>query len=221
VIRVLLVDDDAEVRESLRLIVESEPDMVVVAEVATGERAVASARSLRVDVAVVDVQMPGIDGIETTTRLRALPTPPSVLVLTAFAPGEATFGALEAGAAGFLLKSFRPHELPAAVRDVAAGRQVLAPDVTAAVVAEAVRARREPEPPPPGPCDLDDDLHDLTPRERDLARALGLGLTNAQIALELGVTTTSAKTYVSRLLEKLGLQNRTQVAVLAHRAGLV
>ncbi|PZF57770.1 DNA-binding response regulator [Curtobacterium sp. MCSS17_008] len=215
-IRVLLVDDDDEVRESLRLVVEHEGDMVVAAEAACGERAVSVAAAVRVDVAVVDVQMPGIDGVETTRRLRALPRPPAVLVVTAFRPDDRPLGALEAGAAGFLLKAFRPQELPAAIREVAAGRQVLAPAVTATVVAEAMRARtRDPEPLPP------DDLGDLTDRERQLCRAVGEGLTNAQIAAALGITATTAKTYVSRLLDKLGLQNRTQLAILAHRAGLL
>lgn len=215
-IRVLLVDDDDEVRESLRLLIEREGDMVVAAETTTGERAASVAAAVRTDVAIVDVQMPGIDGIETTRRLRALPQPPAVLVVTAFQPGDRPLGALAAGASGFLLKSFRPHELPAAVREVATGRQVLAPAVTATVVAEAMRARTpEPDPLP------EDDLGDLTDRERELCRAVGGGLTNAQIATALGITPTTAKTYVSRLLDKLGLQNRTQLAILAHRAGLL
>ncbi|MDM7884092.1 response regulator transcription factor [Curtobacterium sp. RHCKG23] len=238
-IRVLLVDDDADVRASIRLVLESEPDIVVVAECPDGERGAAVARRLRVDVALVDLRMPGgLDGIATTGLLRALEVPPRVVVLTAFEHDDAVLRALEVGASGFLLKGARPHELAAAVRDVAADRCVLAPAVASAVVARAVTRPTPTRPTAVGPVAVgsmavgttavadagpgaDDDLADLTPRERELAVAVGEGLTNAQIAARLGVTPASAKTYVSRLLDKLGLQNRTQLAITAHRAGLV
>lgn len=213
--RVLLVDDDDDIRSSLRIVIESEPGLVVVAQCSDGERAVATARRLRCDVAVVDLRMPGIDGIETTRRLRECPAAPAVLVLTAFDDGDDVLRALGAGASGFLLKGTRPHELPAAIVDVAAGRCVLAPAVADAVVRRAVARDHEEQPLP------FDDLGDLTDRERELVVAVGEGLTNAQIAGRLGVTATSAKTYVSRVLDKLGLQNRTQLAIAAHRAGLV
>lgn len=228
-IRVLLVDDDADVRASIRLVLESEPDIVVVAECPDGERGAAVARRLRVDVALVDLRMPGgPDGIATTGLLRALEVPPRVVVLTAFEHDDAVLRALEVGASGFLLKGARPHELAAAVRDVAADRCVLAPAVASAVVARAMTRPTPTRPMVVGPTAVadvgpgtDDDLADLTPRERELATAVGEGLTNAQIAARLGVTPASAKTYVSRLLDKLGLQNRTQLAITAHRAGLV
>ncbi len=228
-IRVLLVDDDADVRASIRLVLESEPDIVVVAECPDGERGAAVARRLRVDVALVDLRMPGgPDGIATTGLLRALEVPPRVVVLTAFEHDDAVLRALEVGASGFLLKGARPHELAAAVRDVAADRCVLAPAVASAVVARAVTRPTPTRPTVVGTTAVadagpgaDDDLADLTPRERELAVAVGEGLTNAQIAARLGVTPASAKTYVSRLLDKLGLQNRTQLAITAHRAGLV
>lgn len=233
-IRVLLVDDDADVRASIRLVLESEPDIVVVAECPDGERGAAVARRLRVDVALVDLRMPGgPDGIATTGLLRALEVPPRVVVLTAFEHDDAVLRALEVGASGFLLKGARPHELAAAVRDVAADRCVLAPAVASAVVARAVTRPTAVGPMAVGSMAVgttavadarpgtDDDLADLTPRERELATAVGEGLTNAQIAARLGVTPASAKTYVSRLLDKLGLQNRTQLAITAHRAGLV
>ncbi|MEV7931456.1 response regulator transcription factor [Curtobacterium sp. NPDC089185] len=228
-IRVLLVDDDADVRASIRLVLESEPDIVVVAECPDGERGAAVARRLRVDVALVDLRMPGgPDGIATTGLLRALEVPPRVVVLTAFEHDDAVLRALEVGASGFLLKGARPHELAAAVRDVAADRCVLAPAVASAVVARAVTRPTPTRPTVVGTTavadagpGVDDDLADLTPRERELAVAVGEGLTNAQIAARLGVTPASAKTYVSRLLDKLGLQNRTQLAITAHRAGLV
>lgn len=228
-IRVLLVDDDADVRASIRLVLESEPDIVVVAECPGGERGAAVARRLRVDVALVDLRMPGgPDGIATTGLLRALEVPPRVVVLTAFEHDDAVLRALEVGASGFLLKGARPHELAAAVREVAADRCVLAPAVASAVVARAVTRPTPTRPTMVGTTavadtgsGVDDDLADLTPRERELAVAVGEGLTNAQIAARLGVTPASAKTYVSRLLDKLGLQNRTQLAITAHRAGLV
>lgn len=228
-IRVLLVDDDADVRASIRLVLESEPDIVVVAECPDGERGAAVARRLRVDVALVDLRMPGgPDGIATTVLLRALEVPPRVVVLTAFEHDDAVLRALEVGASGFLLKGARPHELAAAVRDVAADRCVLAPAVASAVVARAVTRPTPTRPTMVGTTAVadagpgaEDDLADLTPRERELAVAVGEGLTNAQIAARLGVTPASAKTYVSRLLDKLGLQNRTQLAITAHRAGLV
>lgn len=225
--RVLLVDDDDDIRGSLRLILEAEPDLVVAAEVSDGERAVAAARRLRVDVAVVDLRMPGLDGVETTRRLLELSDPPRVLVLTAHAHDDVVLRALEAGASGFVLKGFRPHEFPAAVRDVHAGRCVLASAVASAVVARAVWATPTEDDdsfaarPKAPSLDVDDDLGDLTDRERELAVAVGHGLTNAQIAARLGVSTPTAKTYVSRLLDKLGLSNRTQLAITAHRAGLL
>jgi DNA-binding NarL/FixJ family response regulator len=215
VTRVLLVDDDDDIRASLRIVIESDPGLVVAAEFADGARAVAAARRLRCDVAVVDLRMPGIDGIETTRLLRQEPDGPAVLVLTAFEHDDSVLRALGAGASGFLLKGSRPHELPAAIHDVAAGRCVLAPAVASAVVERAVAREQEDRPEPV------DDLGDLTDRERALVIAVGEGLTNAQIAGRLGVTPTSAKTYVSRILDKLGLQNRTQLAIAAHRAGLV
>lgn len=225
-IRVLLVEDDAETRAALRVVLEADPDLVVVAEAADGERALGVARGVRADVALVDLHLPHADGVDVTRRLRELEVPPRVLLLTASAGPDATIAALTAGASGFLLKAFRPGELPAAVRDVHAGRTVLAPAVTADVVARAVAAGAgtaggAPTVVPVARVLDDDDLADLTARERELARAVGLGLTNAQLAGELGVAPASAKTYVSRLLDKLGLQNRTQLAILAHRAGLL
>lgn len=216
-IRVLLVDDDADVRSSLRMVLDAVPDIAVVADVDGGERATGVAQHLRVDVAVVDLRMPGIDGIELTRRLTRLPNPPAVLVLTAFSADDTVFEALKAGAGGFLLKNFRPDELPAAVRDIAAGRGALAPSVAATVIRRAIRANDEPV----GPDTPTGDLDDLTDRERELVRAVGLGMSNAGIAAHLGISSASAKTYVSRVLEKLGLQNRTQLAIAAHRAGIL
>jgi DNA-binding NarL/FixJ family response regulator len=215
-IRVLIVDDDPDIRESVRIILDAEEDIVVVAEAESGARAVGIARRIAADVALVDVNMPGRNGIETTRDLLELPEPPKVLILTAFATDSYTLDALGAGASGYLLKNFRPGELPDAVRTVARGESVLAPAVTSAVIGRVVAAQQAAE-----AGDKTDDLADLTDRERDLIRAIALGMSNNQIAAHLTISPASVRTYVSRLLDKLGLSNRTQLAILAHRAGLV
>lgn len=215
-IRVLLVDDDDQVRAAIRLILESEDDIVVVAETRDALRADAIARTHPVDVAVVDLHMPDRDGIATTRALRRLPDPPRVLILTAFNRDDALIEALAAGASGILLKGLKPGELPTAVRSVAAGDGVLAPAVATAVIGHAVAERNRQ-----GVSETPDTLQDLTDRERELMHAVGMGLSNTQIAAHLVVSPATAKTYVSRLLEKLGLVNRTQMAILAHRAGLL
>ncbi|MBF4576707.1 response regulator transcription factor [Frondihabitans sp. VKM Ac-2883] len=217
-IRVLLVDDDADIRSSLRLILDTVPDVVVVGDVDSGERGLAVSAQLGVDVVVVDLRMPGMDGIEVTKRLRERANPPAVLILTAFSADDTVLTALAAGAAGFLLKNFRPDKLPAAVRDIAHGRGALAPSVAATVIRHAVRPDHSTS---AHSARGDDDLGDLTERERELAYAVGLGMSNTGIATHLGISPASAKTYVSRLLEKLGLQNRTQLAIAAHRAGIL
>lgn len=217
-IRVLLVDDDIEVRSSVRLILDGHPEMVVVGEVDDGQRGLALARRMRVDVVLTDIHAPGVDGLDLIRDLVLLDEPPSVIVLTAHSSEAEMFEALAVGAQGFLLKSFHPGELPLAVRDVAAGGASLSPSVAAAVIRQATRL---PAPGSEAHADPVDDLCDLTPRERQLACAIGQGMSNAGIATDLGISAASAKTYVSRLLDKLGLQNRTQLAIAAHRAGLV
>lgn len=213
-IRVLLVDDDADVRASLRVIVDAEADLSVVAEAPSAARAIALARQLGVDVAVVDVHMPGRSGIDATADLRSLDNAPKVLILTSFANDENAIAALAAGANGFLLKALRPGELPDAIRAVHEGRNVVAAPMLPAVIDRAVTAHRKEQ-------DIPDDLANLTPREIDLMRAVGLGLSNSRIAAELSISEASAKTYVSRLLDKLGASNRTQLAITAFRAGLL
>lgn len=209
-IRTAIVDDDDEIRDILRDVLDAEQDIAVAATYSSGQRAVDALRRTRVDVAVVDLEMPGIDGVETTRRLRALDTPPSVLILTAFDALDRAVEALDAGASAFLLKSLRPAELPAVLREVAAGRTVLAPAIASGVFARATARTARPDP-----------LEGLTAREREIAREVGRGLSNNEIARALHISSASAKTFVTRLLDKLGYQNRTQLAIAAHHAGLL
>lgn len=228
-IRVLLVDDHALVRSGFRAILESEPDIVVVGEAANGEEAIAAAASTDVDVICMDVQMPGIDGLEATRRITAsADTCTNVLVLTTFDRDDYLFAALDAGAAGFLLKNASPEKLVEAVRVVAAGDALLAPDVTRRVIARAVtereagasatlarggnasRASVEP----------DARLTDLTDREHEVLTLLARGLANAEIARELWLGEATVKTHVSKILQKLGLRDRVHAVVFAYENGV-
>lgn len=211
-IRVLLVDDTQEIIDSLRLIVEAAPDLVVSGEATDGRRAAALVQQLGIDVALVDFNMPHIDGAQVTREILAARADTRVIILTALNADPNVMAALDAGASGFLLKDLQPEELPRAIRSAAAGGTVLAPAAAPSVVARAV-AREQKQP--------IDGLEDLTEREIELITALGRGLSNNQIAAVLFVSPASVKTFVSRLLDKLGLTNRTQAAILAHRAGLI
>ncbi|NDU71136.1 response regulator [Actinomadura sp. DSM 109109] len=206
-IDVLVADDQAAVRAGLVLILGAAPDIRVVGEAADGDRAVELAGELRPDVVLMDVRMPGLDGI-AATRLIAGFT--DVLVLTTFDLDEYVFGALRAGAAGFLLKDVDADRLVEAVRTVAAGEGVIAPKVTRRLIG-AFAARPAVPPEAPG-------LADLTPREREVFACLGEGLSNAQIAARLAMAETTTKTHVSRILAKLGLGSRVQAAILAQEA---
>jgi DNA-binding NarL/FixJ family response regulator len=217
-VRVLLADDHGAIRAGLRLMLEQAPDVTVVGEAADGAAAVANARALRPDVVLMDVRMPGTDGIEATRRIVAEGLG-AVLALTTFDLDEYLFGVLRAGAVGFLLKSVGAAELVDAVRRVAAGDGVLAPEVTRRVLAASVSAPGGPAPadataaPPPG-LDL------LTTREREVLVLLARGRSNQQVADALTVSETTAKTHVSRVLAKLGCRTRLEAAALAHRAGV-
>jgi len=211
-ISVLLADDHCAIRAGLRLVLEAAPDIEVVAEAADGEGALRQARALRPDVVLMDIRMPGTDGIEATRAITGAGLS-EVLILTTFDIDEYLFGALRAGAAGFLLKTVEPGNLIEAVRRVAAGDGVIAPEVTRRLLAAFTSM---PAPPP----EDRPELGSLTSRERDILAALGRGLSNADIAVELSISEATAKTHVSRVLAKLGLTSRVQAAIIAKEAGL-
>ncbi|MCC3330074.1 response regulator [Nocardia abscessus] len=207
-IRVVIADDHAAIRAGLRMILDVEDDIEVVGEAADGDVAVAQAKALRPQVVLMDIRMPGVDGLTATERITADGLA-KVLILTTFDLDEYVFRALRAGASGFVLKSASGQSLVAAVRTVAAGDGVLAPEVTRAVItAFAATNRAAAQPAPPG-------LGELTEREREVLDCLGDGLSNAQIAGLLFIGETTVKTHVSRVLTKLGVRSRVQAAILA------
>jgi DNA-binding NarL/FixJ family response regulator len=217
-ISVLLADDQPLLRRGFRMILEAEGDLIVAAEAADGEEAVDLARRHAPDVVLMDIRMPGLDGIEATRRIAAADTHVRVLVLTTFDLDEYAFGALRAGASGFLLKDVRPAELVAAIRTVAAGDAVISPRVTRRLLEEYTRVvplsasqmqERYPQ------------LSALTEREREVLIAVARGLSNAEIAASLFVSEATVKSHVGRILAKLGLRDRVQVVVLAYEAGLI
>lgn len=212
-VRVLLADDHAAIREALRVLLEAH-DIQVVAEAGDGTTAVAEAIARRPDVVLMDVRMPGMDGIEATRRIVAAGAA-DVLMLTSWELDDIVLGALRAGAVGFLLKTADARTLVDAVRRVAAGEGVLSPEVTRRTLAALVSA-------PPATASDDDDrlLARLTPRETEVLTALGEGLGNADIAERLTVSAATVKTHVSSVLAKLEVTTRMQAAVIARRAGL-
>jgi DNA-binding NarL/FixJ family response regulator len=214
--RVLLADDHAAIRAGLRMLL-ADAGIVVVGEAADGDAAVTNARALRPDVVLMDLRMPGTDGIAATRTITAEGLA-DVLVLTTFDLDEYVDGALAAGAAGFLLKSAEPAALVDAVRRVAAGDGVLAPEVTRRVLARLVA--RPPAVVVPAAAAVDR-VAALTDRERDVLAALGRGLSNQGVAADLTISEATAKTHVSRVLAKLGVTSRVQAAIVARDAGLV
>ncbi|MEU4226910.1 response regulator transcription factor [Nonomuraea sp. NPDC026600] len=213
-IRVLVVDDEALVRSGLRMILETADDIVVVGEARDGEEAVGAAARLRPHVVLMDVRMPGTDGLTAAARVLATPDPPKLVMLTTFDLDEYVHEALRLGAVGFLLKDTPPRDLTAAVRTVAAGQAMLSPSVTRRLIDAFVdkapsrsdSARRR--------------LASLTGREEDVIRALARGLSNAEIGRDLRLSEATVKAHVSRVLAKLGLTNRVQAAILVHDADL-
>ena len=210
-IRVLLADDQPLVRTGLRMILGAEPDLEVVGEAADGRAAVEQCAELHPDVVLMDVRMPGVDGIEATRAVTAGDDPPRVLVLTTFDLDEVVYDALRAGASGFLLKDAPEERLTTAIRVVAEGGSLFAPSVTRRLIEEF--ARRGPAPRV--------DLASLTERELEVLRQLSRGLSNAEIAAELVVSEHTVKTHVARVLMKLGVRDRVQAVVLAYESGLV
>jgi DNA-binding NarL/FixJ family response regulator len=216
-VRVLVVDDQPLVRSGFAVILDAEPDITVVGEAGDGGEAVDASVTLRPDVVLMDVRMPGMDGIAATAAICAQ-TSARVLVLTTYDLDEYVYAALRAGASGFLLKTMRRQDLVDAVRVVAAGEALLAPTVTRRLIAELLARPRHAA--APGPLSSSR-LSGLTPRETDTLRQLARGLSNAEIAAELFVTEHTVKTHVSNLLAKLGLRDRVQAVVLAYESGLV
>lgn len=215
-IRVVLVDDQAVARNGLRAILDPEPDIAVVDEAGDGRSGIAAVRRSSPDVVLMDVRMPGMDGIEATRRLAGpdVEDPVDVLVITTFELDEYVFAALREGAAGFLLKDAAPDEIVEAVRTVAAGNGLVAPQVTRRLIAEFARAH---PPPSEGPAEA----QRLTDREREIVRCVARGWSNTEIGAHLHVEETTVKSHVRSILAKLGLRDRVQAVVYAYEHGLV
>ena len=212
-IRVLLVDDQELIRLGFRLVLDAEPDIEVVGEAADGDEAVRAVRALTPDVILMDVRMPRVDGITATTRIVAEFPASRILVLTTFDLDEYAFGALQAGASGFLLKDAQRSELTAAVRALYRGEAVLSARITRQMLDRFAGDLATAEP-------VDDPTTDLTDREREVFDAIARGLTNAEIAAEFFVSESTVKTHVGRVLTKVGARDRVHVVILAHRLGL-
>jgi DNA-binding NarL/FixJ family response regulator len=215
-IRVVVADDQALVRAGFRLLVDSAPDLEVVGEAVDGAQAVEAARRERPDVVLMDIRMPRMDGLEATRQITADPLLAGVriLMLTTFDLDEYVYQALRAGASGFLLKDTPPGDLLAAIRVVAAGDALLAPSVTRRLIAEFAR---RPDPTGVAPAAL----QALTDREREVLGLVAHGLSNSEIAQRLVVSPATSKTYVSRMLAKLGARDRAQLVAIAYETGLV
>jgi len=212
-VRVLLVDDDDLMRAGLRAVLSSDANVDVVGEAGDGRAAVESVRSLRPDLVLMDVRMPDLDGIAATREVIAASPDVKVVILTTFEQDDYIFGALNAGASGFLLKRTAPEELLAAIHTVAGGDSLLSPSVTRTVID---RMARQPSP-EIGPSRL---LEQLTPREREVLGHVARGLSNAEIAAELVIEESTVKTHVKRMLMKLGLRDRIQAVIYAYESGL-
>jgi len=212
--RVLVVDDDDLMRAGLRAVLSSDDRILVVGEAADGRAAVEQTRLAKPDVVLMDVRMPHLDGVGATREIVAGGSPARILILTTFEDDDYVFGALSAGASGFLLKRTRPEQLIAAIHTVAAGESLLSPAVTRTVID---RMARQPQLDP----GAGRRLRELTPREREVLESVARGHTNTEIAELLGVEESTVKTHVKRILAKLQLRDRVQAVILAYETGLV
>ena len=213
--RVLIVDDDPLVRSALSLMLGGQPDLDVVGEAADGRAGIAQVAALSPDVVLMDIRMPVLNGLEATKLLHEQPQPPRVIVLTTFDADDYVVGALEAGADGFLMKDTPPAAIVDAIRKVADGEAMLSPTATRTVVDRLRNSGSDAR-----SAEAERRLALLTDREREVAVAVGRGLSNAEIAKELYLSVPTVKAHVSRLFEKLGTTNRVQIAICVHDAGL-
>lgn len=209
-VRVLIVDDHAMMRAGLAGVLGSDPEIAVVGEAGDGDEALTQARRLTPDVVLMDIEMPGVGGVTAIGRLAQAVPSARCLVLTTFDVDDYVLGALRAGAAGFLIKTTPPRELIRAVKDCAAGGSALGPSIVKRLVATYVGVVKQPVP----------ELERLTERERDVLVVMSKGLSNAEIGLELYLTENTVRTHVAHILAKLGVRDRVQAVILAHRAGL-
>lgn len=215
-IRIAIVDDQSLVRIGFRMLLDAVDDIDVVGEAADGASAIALVQTTPVDVVLMDVRMPGVDGIAATAEITSRPDGPRVIVLTTFDLDDYAFAALRAGASGFLVKDARPAELLAAIRSVHSGDAALAPRVTRRLVelfAESTAAS--------APSPTADSTHLLTPREREVLAAIALGRSNTEIASDLFLSESTVKTHVGRLLQKLSARDRVHLVIIAYEAGIV
>ncbi|MCX4646454.1 response regulator [Streptomyces sp. NPDC055059] len=214
-VRVVLADDQPLVRSGLRVLIADTPDLEVVGEAANGEEAVRLAREVSPDVIVMDIRMPGMNGIEATSLVTSGPGATRVLVLTTFDEDDYVYGALRAGASGFAVKDMALDDILAAIRVVAAGDALIAPGITRRLIADFVGR------PEPSPARAPRAVEGITEREREVLTLVGLGRSNSEIAEELYITVATTKSHVARLFTKLGARDRVQLVITAYESGLV
>ncbi|MGX1674635.1 response regulator [Streptomyces sp. NPDC055400] len=214
-VRVVLADDQPLVRSGLRVLIADTPDLEVVGEAANGEEAVRLAKEVGPDVVVMDIRMPGMNGIEATSLVTSGPGATRVLVLTTFDEDDHVYGALRAGASGFAVKDMALDDILAAIRVVAAGDALIAPGITRRLIADFVGR------PEPSPARAPRPVEGITEREREVLTLVGLGRSNSEIADELYITVATAKSHVARLFTKLGARDRVQLVIIAYESGLV